>query len=211
MLQYMIEEAYIKYTQKNNKNTNQNMINENVFHTMGDAYENGGRSLLKSALIGGLGLAAFADPDTAQATAEALHGVAHNVTDFASNIIGHSDGGTHEMASSNIEHIGSGSYNPNGWIDPDKYEELYKHHQEMLFNQRNAALSTVDPFAAKTAGFVHSAKEVAKPALMGAGGLAAVIGGTKAMNAYYKNKYAKNSGTTTDTSKSSGKIDDITK
>jgi len=235
MLQYMIEEAYIKYIQKNNQSINQNLINENAFHTIGDAYDNGGRSLLKGALIGGLGLAAFADPDTAQATAEALHGIAHNVTDFASNIIGHSDGGgtsaagelggiheinrfsgdygTSSLNTLNIgHHSGSGGYGFNGWIDPDKYEALYKQHHEMLFNQRNASLATVDPFAAKTAEFVHSAKEVAKPLLMGAGGLAAVKIGSRIIDSHYKNKYAKNSEKTTNTSntsKSSSKIDDI--
>jgi len=65
-------------------------LEENLFHKLGDAVDDttGNSSFLKGLALGGLGLAAFSDPETAGHVKEAISGIGDNLHNFWNNLTG---------------------------------------------------------------------------------------------------------------------------
>ncbi len=65
-------------------------LEENLFHKLGDTIDNtaGNSSFLKGLALGGLGLAAFSDPETAKHVKEAIGGIGDNIHNFWNNLTG---------------------------------------------------------------------------------------------------------------------------
>ena len=144
-------------------------LEENVFHSMGDKYDNGGGGLLKGLLAGGAIASFLGDPDTAHHVSQAFHGAYDNASEFAHNAHDSFFGPSAHHGAANVSYGGYG--NPGGYgnyggmrmgipsgipthydgspLSTDEYEDWLNQQKDNLLNKTGNVFDKYDMSGAK--------------------------------------------------------------
>ena len=167
-------------------------LEENIFHSMGDKYENGGSGVLKGLLAGGAAAAFLGDPDTAHHLSQAFHGAYDNASEFAHNAhdavfggngVEHGGtGGSYGGSYGGIGDIGEFPTNPDGTpLTAEQYQQWLAEHKQQLLNGATKTFDTNGmtgaEMGAKAGNFIQNNWQY--PAMLAAG-----YGGLKTIGAY---------------------------